>query len=50
MATFKDDFGPDKAQVEILDGAVRVSGINPADLHWVLSFAERWGLGAALET
>ncbi len=49
LATFKDDLGPDKVQVEILDGAVRVSGIHPADLHWVLSLVKRWGLGVALE-
>jgi hypothetical protein len=50
LATFKDDLGPDKAQLEILDGAVRVSGIHPADLHWVLSLVERGGLGAALDS
>ena len=49
LATFKDDLGPDKVQVAILDGAVRVSGIHPADLHWVLSLVERGGLGAVLE-
>jgi hypothetical protein len=51
LATFKDDLGPDTVQVEILDGAVRVSGIHPADLHWVLSLVERGGirLDAALE-
>jgi ribonuclease HI len=48
LAVFKDGLGPDKAQAEMLEGAVRVSGIQPADLDRVLSLVERGGLGAAL--
>ncbi len=50
LATFKDDLGPDKTQVQMVDSAVRVSGIHPVDLQWVLSLVERGGLGAAWES
>jgi hypothetical protein len=49
LAVFTDGLDPDKVQVQMLDGAVRVSGIEPADLDQVLSLVEQGGLSAVME-
>jgi hypothetical protein len=48
LAVLKDGLDPYKVQVEWLEDAICISGIQPSDLGRVLALVEQGGLGAAL--
>ena len=48
LTDFTAGLRSDRVQVELLDGTVCVSGIQPADLGRILSLVEQGGLGAVL--
>ena len=49
LAAFQHNLGAEWTQVDMVEGAVCVSGIQPAGLSRILTLAEQGGLRAELE-